>query len=164
MKGDLTSTFMKGGIEMTRVLNEDREFTLPNGDATMTLKGRAVLWIRNVGHLMTTPAVLDAEGEIFEGLLDALVSVAIAMHDLKRTGNSAHGSVMWLSQKCMAPRRSHLPMKSLTMSKIWLGLPRNTVKIGIMDEERRTTVNLKEYSLQNPALPLSTRAFGSHRG
>ena len=146
MKGDLTATFMKGGTEMKRVLYEDREFSLPNGDATMTLKGRAVLWIRNVGHLMTTPAVLDAEGgEIFEGLLDALVSVAIAMHDLKNdTGNSAHGSVYVVKPNMHGPEDVAFTNVIFNHVEDILGLPRNTVKIGIMDEERRTTVNLKE--------------------
>jgi len=145
MKGDLEATFEKGGKTMTRRLNDDLTFTAPDG-GNATLKGRALLWIRNVGHLMTNPAILDAEGdEVFEGLMDAMITVLIAMHDLGREGgNAAHGSVYVVKPKMHGPEEVAFTNDIFAMVETALGLPRDTVKIGIMDEERRTTVNLKE--------------------
>ncbi|MEL6610016.1 MAG: malate synthase G [Pseudomonadota bacterium] len=145
MKGDLSATFAKGGSEITRVLAEDRSFTGPN-DGTLTLKGRALLLVRNVGHLMTNPAMLDRDGnEAFEGLMDAMITVLIAKHDLARAGgNSTTGSVYVVKPKMHGPEEVAFTDEVFTAVEAALGLPQYTVKIGIMDEERRTTVNLKE--------------------
>ncbi|MCH2165484.1 MAG: malate synthase G [Marinovum sp.] len=145
MQGNLESTFQKGGASRTRRLNEDRVFMAPDGSET-TLKGRAVLWVRNVGHLMTNPAVLDRDGnEAFEGLLDGAITTLIAMHDLKKaSGNSATGSVYIVKPKMHGPQEVAFANACFHDIEGFLGLPANTVKIGIMDEERRTTVNLKE--------------------
>jgi malate synthase len=145
MRGDLEARLDKGGRKITRRLAEDRAFVGPNG-GEVTVRTRALMWIRNVGHLMTNPAILDAGGhEVPEGLMDALVTVMIAKHDLGRAGgNSQHGSVYVVKPKMHGPDEVAFAVQTFDMVEDILGLPRNTVKIGIMDEERRTTVNLKE--------------------
>ncbi|GAA6190467.1 malate synthase G [Phaeobacter sp. NW0010-22] len=145
MKGDLSEDVTKGGQSFTRTLAEDLSFTAADGSAG-SLKGRSLMLIRNVGHLMTNPAVLDSNGdEIGEGLMDALCTTLIAMHDLQRDGgNSVHGSVYVVKPKMHGPAEVAFANEIFTMVEEILGLPQNTVKLGIMDEERRTSANLKE--------------------
>lgn len=145
MKGDLAEEVSKGGKTFTRRLAEDVDYTTSTGDAAV-LKGRSLMLVRNVGHLMTNPAVLDPEGrEIGEGLMDALFTAMIAMHDLQRDGgNSLHGSVYVVKPKMHGPEEVAFAVEIFDMVEDILSLPRNTVKLGIMDEERRTSVNLAE--------------------
>ncbi|WP_208352449.1 malate synthase G [Pseudaestuariivita rosea] len=147
MKGDLTEQVTKGDKTFTRKLYDDFEYTAPDGQPFM-VKCRSLMLVRNVGHLMTTPAVLDDDGhEIGEGLLDALCTAMIAMHDLAKSEgprNSETGSVYVVKPKMHGPEEVAFADEIFTKVEGILGLPANTVKIGIMDEERRTSVNLKE--------------------
>ncbi|RLK08300.1 malate synthase G [Ruegeria conchae] len=145
MAGDLTEEVTKGGATFTRKLAGDLVYSAPDG-APASLKGRSLMLVRNVGHLMTNPAVLDANGnEIGEGLMDGLCTTMIAMHDLQREGgNSVTGSVYVVKPKMHGPEEVAFAVEIFDMVEDILGLPRNTVKLGIMDEERRTSANLKE--------------------
>ena len=145
MKRDLTCNFTKNGKTLRRRLLPDRQYTSPQG-SQFQLKGRALMLVRNVCHLMTNPAILDKQGnEIGEGFMDAMFTVAIAMHDLDRkSGNSVTGSVYIVKPKMHGPEEVAFTDEIFTEVEKALGLPQYTVKIGIMDEERRTTVNLKE--------------------
>ncbi len=147
MKGDLSDTFEKAGKRMTRTLAKDKIYTAMDS-SEMILHGRSLLFCRNVGHLMTNPAIIDQHGnEVQEGIMDAFVTALISMHDVNQTGelcNSRTGSIYIVKPKMHGPKEAAFANKLFDRVEDELGYARHTIKIGLMDEERRTTVNLKE--------------------
>lgn len=147
MKGDLTEAVVKGDRTITRRLNPDRDYTAPDG-STLSLPGRSLMLVRNVGHLMTNPAIRDRDGnEVPEGIMDAMVTALIALYDVGPNGrrkNSRAGSMYVVKPKMHGPEEVAFASKLFGRVEAAVGMAPNTMKMGIMDEERRTTINLKE--------------------
>jgi len=147
MQGRLETTFAKGGKELTRALNPDREYTGVDGEP-LVLTGRSLLLVRNVGHLMTNDTVLDGDGnEVFEGIMDAVITTACALANRKVAGSlpySRHGSVYIVKPKMHGPAEAEFTNTLFERVEQLFGLEPNTLKVGVMDEERRTTINLQE--------------------
>tara|TARA_B100000029_G_scaffold484527_1_gene536837 strand:+ start:2058 stop:4220 length:2163 start_codon:yes stop_codon:yes gene_type:complete len=147
VKGTLTANFSKNGVNICRTLNPDRCYSALDG-RELILPGRAIMLIRHVGHLMQNPAVLDHQGEeVFEGIMDAMIASLISLHDIKgnvKHSNSKTGSIYVVKPKLHGPDETTFAVELFAEVEKSLGMPKNTIKLGIMDEERRTTVNLKE--------------------
>ncbi len=145
-KGNLSATFTKNKKTVTRTMNPDRSYLSQEGEE-FTLPGRSLMFIRNVGHLMTNSAVLDQDGkEVYEGILDAVFTSLIAKHSLLSTGkyqNGSKGSIYIVKPKMHGPKEAAYANELFDRTEDLLGLKRNTIKIGVMDEERRTSLNLK---------------------